>query len=287
MSFAGKVWRLLVGIKDGLALLFLLLFFFALFAVLTSRPNPGLVRDGALLLELDGIVVEEKSEIDPLTVLLSGTAPTGEFDVQELVHAIDEAATDKRIKAVVLDLTRFMGGGHVHMQDIGAALDRVRAADKPVLAYATAYTDDAMMLAAHSSEVWVDPLGGAIIAGPGGERMYYAGLLDKLIQARCAAVVANTEIAYVRELRPYQHFSIDTRILGWDDKYVYFDQRFLSQGKLHTHALLRVVHMYGGKAISPQAMQEITGLNMQSPALPEYVEQWKKLLLSKKRYTEQ
>lgn len=180
MSFAGKVWRLLVGIKDGLALLFLLLFFFALFAVLTSRPNPGLVRDGALLLELDGIVVEEKSEIDPLTVLLSGTAPTGEFDVQELVHAIDEAATDKRIKAVVLDLTRFMGGGHVHMQDIGAALDRVRAADKPVLAYATAYTDDAMMLAAHSSEVWVDPLGGAIIAGPGGERMYYAGLLDKL-----------------------------------------------------------------------------------------------------------
>ena len=27
MSFAGKVWRLLVGIKDGLTLLFLLLFF--------------------------------------------------------------------------------------------------------------------------------------------------------------------------------------------------------------------------------------------------------------------
>ena len=185
MSFAGKVWRLLVGIKDGLALLFLLLFFFALFAILTSRPSPGLVRDGALLLELDGIVVEEKSEIDPLTVLLSGEAPTGEFDVQELVHAIDEAASDDRIKAVVLDLTRFMGGGHVHMQDIGAALDRVRAADKPVLAYATAYTDDAMMLAAHSSEVWVDPLGGAIITGPGGERMYYAGLLDKLkINAR-------------------------------------------------------------------------------------------------------
>lgn len=118
------------------------------------------------------------------------------------------------------------------------------------------------------------------------EHAVSTGLLDKLIQARCNAVVANTEIAYVRELRPYQQFTIETRILGWDDKYVYFDQRFISQGKLHTHALIRVVHLYGGKAISPQAMQEITGLNMQSPALPEYVEQWKKLLLSKKRYTE-
>ena len=58
MSFVGKVWRLLVGIKDGLSLLFLLLFFFALYSVLTARPSPAQVRDGALLLQLDGVVVE-------------------------------------------------------------------------------------------------------------------------------------------------------------------------------------------------------------------------------------
>ena len=27
MSFAGKVWRLLVGIKDGMVLIFMLMFF--------------------------------------------------------------------------------------------------------------------------------------------------------------------------------------------------------------------------------------------------------------------
>src|SRR5690606_8846476 len=32
----------------------------------------------------------------------------------------------------------------------------------------------------HASEVWVDPMGGAAIAGPGGEQLYYAGLLDRL-----------------------------------------------------------------------------------------------------------
>ena len=180
MSFAGRVWRLLVGIKDGLVLIFMLLFFWALFAILTARPSPAEVREGALLLELDGAVVEERSQVDPFAVLLSGQAPMAEYQARDLVRAIDAAATDDRITAVVLDLDRFLGGGQVHLQAIGEALDRVRAADKPVLSFATIYGDDAMLLAAHASEIWVDPLGGAVVAGPGGERLYYADLLDRL-----------------------------------------------------------------------------------------------------------
>lgn len=185
MAFAGKVWRLLVGIKDGLALLFLLLFFLLLFSALSGRPSPAQVQDGALLLDLNGVVVEEKSEVDPFQALVSGQVPIAEFRVRDLVHALDQAATDERIKTVVLDLSSFIGGGQVHMQSVGAALDRVRATEKPILTYATGYGDDAMMLAAHSTEVWVDPLGGAVIAGPGGSRLYYGELLENLnINAR-------------------------------------------------------------------------------------------------------
>jgi protease-4 len=180
MSFAGKVWRLLVGIKDGLALLFLLLFFSLVYIVLVSRPSPGAVREGALLLQLDGTVVEEVAPIDPLNVLLSSAVPTRQYAARDLVRAIDEAAGDKRIKALALDLSTFLGGGHVHMQAIGDALDRFRQSEKPVLVYAVAYADDSMMLAAHASEVWVDPMGGTALAGPGGENLYYAGLLERL-----------------------------------------------------------------------------------------------------------
>ncbi|WFL78137.1 signal peptide peptidase SppA [Altererythrobacter arenosus] len=180
MSFAGKIWRLLVGIKDGLALLFLLLFFALLFAILSARPSPGLVRDGALLLELDGYVVEERSEVDPLQALLAQEAPVGEYPVHELVAALEAAATDDRIKAVAIDLTRFLGGGQVHLQEVGEAMDRVRGANKPVLTYAVGYMDDGMMLAAHASEVWLDPMGGAMIAGPGGSNLYYGELIEKL-----------------------------------------------------------------------------------------------------------
>lgn len=179
MSFAKSVWKILVAIKDGLVLLFLLLFFAGLYTVLTLRPAPGMVREGALYLPLEGRVVEEASEISP-TQLLSGQTPEPEYTARDLSRAIAAAADDKRIEAVVLDLEAFGGGSAVHLSQIGAAMDKVRAAKKPVLVRALIYTDDAMQLAAHSSEAWVDPMGGVAISGPGGTLLFYKGLIDKL-----------------------------------------------------------------------------------------------------------
>ena len=88
MSFAGKVWRLLVGIKDGMVLLFMLLFFMALFSLLSARPSPGQIREGALLIELDGSVVEERSKIDPLQALISQQLPAGEFQARILGYCL-------------------------------------------------------------------------------------------------------------------------------------------------------------------------------------------------------
>jgi protease-4 len=185
MSFVGKIWKVLVGIKDGLVLVLLLLFFIALFGLLSASPNPGQVREGALYIELDGFVVEERAPLDPFTAILSGQAPVQEFQARDLVRALDAAAADERVKAVVFDLTLFAGGGQVHLQEIGEAIERVKQAEKPVLTYALAYGDDHLHLAAHASEVWADPMGGALVSGPGGSNLYYADLLEKLsINAR-------------------------------------------------------------------------------------------------------
>lgn len=179
MIFARKVWHFLVGIKDGLVLLFMLLFFMALYAVLTMRPSAGTMRDGALLLRLNGTVVEEPAERDPFDALMSGGNQPKEFRTRDLVRALNLAVEDDRIKAVVLDLSQFSGGGLVSMQELGAAMDKVRAAKKPVLVYSMSYTDDGLMLAAHASEVWLHPLGGAFAMGPGGDRLYYGQLLQR------------------------------------------------------------------------------------------------------------
>ncbi len=179
-GFLRRTWQVLVGIKDGLALLLLLGFFIGLFALLANRPNASLpVREGALLISLDGVVSEQPADVDPLAAL-QGQTPIPEYRLRDIVHGLKVAADDKRIKVVVLDLDSFMGGGQVALAEIGEALDGVRAKKKPVLAFATGYSDDAYQLAAHASEIWTDPMGGALFAGPGGSRLYYKGLIERL-----------------------------------------------------------------------------------------------------------
>lgn len=180
MAFLKGAWRILVALKDGLALIALLIFFALLYAFLSSGPNPGAVRDGALYLQLDGVVSEQPAAIDPVEALISQRVPVREHRQRDIVRALDLAVKDQRIKAVVLNLDRFMGGGQTSLAAIGDRLDKVRKAGKPVYAFATGYSDDGYQLAAHASEIWLDPLGGVLPTGPGGSRTYYKGLLDQL-----------------------------------------------------------------------------------------------------------
>lgn len=179
MRFLGRVWRLLVGVKDGLVLIFMLLFFGGLYALLSATPNVGRIEKGALVLDLHGAIVEQPAEADPLE-LFSSTSLVREYRLRDIVHGLNAAASDDRVTAVVLDLDIFTGGGQAALSDVGEAMDAVRRAGKPVLAYATGYSGDSYQLAAHASEVWLHPLGGVLITGPGGANLYYKGLLDKI-----------------------------------------------------------------------------------------------------------
>lgn len=180
MAFARTVWKLLVAIKDGLVLLAMLLFFGLLYLVMTARPNVAAVQNGALLLDLNGAIVEEPAEPQPLQLLVGGDAPTRQYAARDIVRALRTAAADSRITAVVLDLSEFTGAGQVTLHDVGQALDAVRAAHKPVLTFAALYDDNGIQLASHATEVWVDPMGGAVPTGPGGTHLYFAPLLQKL-----------------------------------------------------------------------------------------------------------
>jgi protease-4 len=180
MRFLSFIWRFLVGLKDALVLLFMLLFFGALYTVLSAEPRVGAGTRGALLLDLSGGIVEQPATPSPVDLLISQSSLTKQYRLRDLVHGLQAAASDDRVRAVALDLDIFTGGGQVALSDVGAALDAVRRAKKPVIAYSSAYTDDSYQLAAHADEVWLNPLGTVLLRGPGGANIYYKGLMDKL-----------------------------------------------------------------------------------------------------------
>jgi len=176
MKFVRALWKLLVGIKDALVLLLLILFFAGLYSTLSARPAP--IREGVLDVNLNGSVVEQPSRRQWADV--AGSSRIQEYRLRDLVQALDKARTDSRVKAVALDLDGFTGGGATAIGDLSDAVRRVRASGKPVIAYGVGYSDDSYELAAAASEIWLNPLGGVLIAGPGGSNLYYKGLLDKL-----------------------------------------------------------------------------------------------------------
>src|SRR6185437_980521 len=176
MKFVRAIWKLLVGIKDALVLVLLILFFGGLYGALSARPAP--VREGVLDLNLDGSVVEQPARLSWSDV--AGSARSQQYRLRDLVQALDKAKDDSRIKAVALDLDGFAGGGQTAIGDLANAVRQVRASGKPVIAYGIGYTDGSYVLASAASEIWLNPLGGVLIAGPGGSNLYYKGLLDKL-----------------------------------------------------------------------------------------------------------
>ncbi len=179
MKLVRLAWGVIRGVKDVLVLIFMLLFFGALYFAMSVDPNPAKNKGGALLLAFDGPIVDQTATADPRELLLGGGEPGQQYRLDDVLHAIETAAKDDRIKTVVLDLDSFGGAGRVALENIGEALDKVRAAKKPVLAYATGYFDGSYALAAHASEIWLDPMGAAFIAGPGGSNPYFKGLIDR------------------------------------------------------------------------------------------------------------
>ena len=169
MRFVRAVWKLLVGIKDALVLLLMLLFFGVLWAGLNAGPKP--IGDGVLVVDLDGSLVEQPAR-QSASSLVGASDMAREHALREVVAAVDAAAKDGRVKAIALDLESFVGGGQSAIATLGEALDRARKV-KPVLAYATGYSDDSYQLAAHASEIWMNPLGAVAIAGPGATCLLY------------------------------------------------------------------------------------------------------------------
>ncbi len=97
------------------------------------------------------------------------------------------------------------------------------------------------------------------------EHMIHTPWLREMHRRGYKALIANTEISYVKELKPFQWFKVETRISAWDDKYVYMEQLFTYKRTVFTAAVIRMamVSIKTGKRVSP-----IQALNDAFPGLP-------------------
>lgn len=184
-GFLGGLGRGLSAIRRWLLNLLTLIILIALVSLAVhscSDKETLQIKDKTtLVLDLKGLLVEEKSRPDSsLLSLASADELNNELQLRDLVAVLKAAAEDTHITRVLLKLDEFDGGGLVSLREASAALKQFQASGKAVVAWASNYSQAQYFLASHANEVWLDPAGGLLLDGLGGDNSYYAEALEKL-----------------------------------------------------------------------------------------------------------
>lgn len=114
------------------------------------------------------------------------------------------------------------------------------------------------------------------------EHFVATGTLYRLMRDRTNPIVAGTEISYLRELRTFARFRVSARVVGYDERYLYYAQRFESGGRITTQAFIRIACVKGGRARPMAEIVDLLGLPP-SPELPPPVEAWRAMVKETRR----
>ena len=186
LSTAGRglraAWRWLDAIRRALLNILLLLLLGGLLWALLRPGAPALQDKTALVLNISGSVVEQRTAVS-LREQALGQAQghdSAQTRLRDVLAVLDAAAKDPKISHAVLMVDGLSGAGMVTLREMAAAIDRFKASGKPVYAWGSEYDQRQYFLAAHASEVWLHPMGSVEVTGFGRYRSYYKDLFDKV-----------------------------------------------------------------------------------------------------------
>jgi protease-4 len=168
------VCRVVVG-----NLIFLALIIF-LISIFISDSDSGFPDQAALVLSLQGDIVEQKTET-VLSNRLFGEAAQDETRLRDIIDVVDHAAKDTRVQALVLELRNLGRAGISKLLDIGEALQRFKASGKQIYAFGEYFDQQRYFLAAHADQLNMHPMGSVFITGFGVYRNYFKSALERLL----------------------------------------------------------------------------------------------------------
>jgi len=105
--------------------------------------------------------------------------------------------------------------------------------------------------------------------------MIRAGSWAKLKQHGFYPVASNETITFRKSLQPWQRFTLETRIVGYDDKAVFVEQRFVVKGEIFAKAFMRGRFLKkSGGTVSVQELSDALGVDTTTVTLPAWLARW-------------
>mgnify|MGYP000710599929 CR=1 FL=1 len=101
------------------------------------------------------------------------------------------------------------------------------------------------------------------------------GLLRVLADQKWAMTMAGVCVRYRRRITAFERFTMRSRAVCWDDKFIYLEQSMWKRnGDCASHAIYRVAVTEGGKMMPPDRVAQAMGGALQSPQMPDWVAAW-------------
>ncbi len=106
--------------------------------------------------------------------------------------------------------------------------------------------------------------------------MRRGGILKKIQQQGWFPVVCAETIYFKRALKVFQRFTVESQILGWDEKAFYLRQRFIRHGELKAQAIIqaRFFKKIGGSVAPAEIITLDDSVPKDSPVIPQWILDW-------------
>ena len=111
--------------------------------------------------------------------------------------------------------------------------------------------------------------------------MAATGILTPAIRQRWAPLVGSVSITYRRSLGLFAPFTLSTRLLCWDEKWLYMEQVFKAEGGLSAIAWVKGLFRGANGNIPSRQTIDLVAPGFTSLPVPETLQQWNALTREK------
>ncbi|WP_286494686.1 signal peptide peptidase SppA [Empedobacter sp. R132-2] len=146
-----------------------------IFVSALSAPTKS-VKDGSVLeISLEDPIME--SDMDRSVSIFDMSESSNVF-LQDIIHSIEEAKNDDKIKGISLKLDKFSGGA-TQATDIRNALEDFKKSGKFVYSYSNSGSQLSYYISSVSDKIYQNPLGGTLLQGLSSNIMFFKNAGDK------------------------------------------------------------------------------------------------------------
>lgn len=173
-------------LKNVLATVVGIIVFFMVMGILGAMSLVGMVAassattdvkdNSVLVLNLNGML-EERSETNPLNMLISGNTNT--IGLDDMISAINKAKENDKIKGIYIEAGLFSSDSPASSLAIRKALLDFKKSGKWIAAYGDQYTQWVYYLASVADKIWLNPQGMIDWHGMASEHYYLKDLMAK------------------------------------------------------------------------------------------------------------